>query len=94
MLCISSYYNKKLRLTLLNNFIAEKLDMDHVYISFTSFLWAKTFVGINAFMLNIKGTLGLLFRKKLHQLKLISLKPFVPEELVGKLLLEGKKLSE
>ena len=68
--------------------------MDHIYITFTSFLWARTFVGINALVLNIKGTLGLLFRKKLHQLKLISLKPFLPEELVGKLLLEGKKLSE
>ena len=63
--------------------------MDHVYINFTSYLWARTFVGINAFVLNITGIFSLLFRKKLHQMKVVNPKPFVPEELVGRLLLEG-----
>ena len=68
---------------------AEKLDMDHVFIPFGAFLWARTFVGINAVVLMLGGTLKLIIRKKLYQCNIIKPKPFVPEELVANLLLEG-----
>ena len=64
--------------------------MDHVYIPFLHFLWARFFIGVNATYFWVKEVIVLLIRKKLLKLKYIQSKPFDPKKVVGKLCLEGE----
>ena len=64
--------------------------MDHVYISFSAFLWTSIFVRINTIVLMIKGTISLWIQKRLQKWNLLSPKPFNDEQVVVKLLLESK----
>ena len=66
--------------------------MDHVYISFSAFLWTSTFVRLNTIFLMLKGTIGLWIRRTLQKWKIINMKPFNAEELVAQLLLESKNI--
>ena len=68
---------------------ADKLNMDHIFIPFTSFLWAHLFVGINLMYLWVKGLIILIIRKKLVHFGWIKPKPFEPKEVVGRLCLES-----
>ena len=79
--------------SLCSNDKAEKLDMDHVYIPFLHFLWARFFIGVNATYFWVKEVILLLIRKKLLKLKYIQPKPFDPKKVVGKLCLEGELIT-
>jgi hypothetical protein len=67
---------------------AEKLDMDHVYISYTQLLWAMIFVGPMSFFLWKKNIAWLRIRTFLSSKGLIKVKDFDIEALIGKLVLE------
>ena len=66
--------------------------MDHVYISFSAFLWTSTFVRLNTIFLMIKGTIGLWIRRRLQKWKIINMKPFNAEKVVAQFLLESKNI--
>ena len=51
---------------------AKELDMDHVYVKFSDFLWAYTFVGPFSLLLWKRRTIILRFRKFLHNVGLIN----------------------
>ena len=68
---------------------ADNLNMDHVYLTFPQLLWAYTFVGPNAYYLWLKGLLGLWIRIKLNEMGLLKAIPHDPNEVVGRLCLEG-----
>ena len=68
--------------------------MDHVYISFSAFLWTSIFVRINTIVLMIKGTISLWIQKRLQKWNLLGAKPFNKEELVAKLLLNTNFISK
>jgi len=68
---------------------AKELDMDHVYLSFTQYIWAVTCIGPNSLVLWLKGVLILWLRKKFQKRGFIRPKPYDPAEIVGRLLLEG-----
>ena len=64
--------------------------MDHIYISFSAFLWTSIFVRINTIVLMMRGTISLWIQRRLQKWNLFNAKPFNKEELVAKLLLESK----
>ena len=51
---------------------AKELDMDHVYVKFTDFLWAYTFIGPFSYLLWKRRTIILQFRKFLQNVGLIN----------------------
>jgi hypothetical protein len=63
--------------------------MDHVYISFPSFLWGMTFIGPNALFLWLTGIVKLMIRQYLVRRGLMQVTPFDPEQVVASLFLEG-----
>jgi hypothetical protein len=67
---------------------AASLNMDHIYISFSQFLWAYTFIGPNSYFLWLKGITFLQIRTFLHKRGIIKPKPFVIEELIATMCLE------
>jgi len=73
----------------LSNEKSKNLDMDHVYLTFSQYLWAVTCIGPNSLVLWVKGVALLWLRKKLHKIGYIQPEPFDPSEIVGRLLLEG-----
>lgn len=68
---------------------AHKLDMNHVYVSFSQYIWASLFVGLPAAVFWLRGIAILWLRDKLHNLGWIKPKPFDPANIVAKLCLEG-----
>mmetsp|Transcript_24585 Transcript_24585/g.56282 ORF Transcript_24585/g.56282 Transcript_24585/m.56282 type:complete len:489 (-) Transcript_24585:199-1665(-) len=68
---------------------AKELDMNHIDVTFPSFLWAFTFIGPCSYFLWLKGTTILRIRKKLQKLGYLHPKPFDASEIVGRLILEG-----
>jgi len=73
----------------LSNEKAKDLDMDHVYLTFSQYLWAELRIGLNVIIFAIKGISTLWVRTKLLKYGLIRPKPRNPSEIVGRLLLEG-----
>lgn len=65
------------------------LDMDHVYVSFTDYVWAHYVIAPNAAFLWLSGILTLFARQRLQRWGLISAKPCEPARVVALLLLEG-----
>jgi len=63
--------------------------MNHVYVSFSQYIWASLFVGLPAGICWLKGIAILWLRGKLHNLGWINPKPFDPANIVAKLCLEG-----
>ncbi len=78
------YYKDKIRV---DNF-AEKLDMNHIYLSFSQFLWCQLFVGIPLVFNAIKGISVLVARVICSKLHLIAPESFDPASIVAKLCLE------
>jgi hypothetical protein len=68
---------------------ASELHMDHVYISFPSFLWGMTFIGPNALFLWASGVAKLMIRQYLVRQGLMQVTSFDPEQVVASLFLEG-----
>eukprot|EP00594_Rhizosolenia_setigera_P019149 CAMPEP_0178978970 /NCGR_PEP_ID=MMETSP0789-20121207/25532_1 /TAXON_ID=3005 /ORGANISM="Rhizosolenia setigera, Strain CCMP 1694" /LENGTH=360 /DNA_ID=CAMNT_0020668923 /DNA_START=561 /DNA_END=1640 /DNA_ORIENTATION=- len=68
--------------------IAEELDMDHIYVTFSRVFVDASFVGPNAYFLWIKGCLMLQLRQKLLKKGWIKKKPLNVEKLIATLLLE------
>jgi len=66
---------------------APDLDMDHIFVKFSDFLWAYTFIGPFSYLLWLKGTTVLCFRKMLYKMGLINPKCDY-ETLAAALLLE------
>ena len=61
--------------------------MDHIYVKFVDFLWAYTFIGPFSYLLWLRGTSVLQFRKFLYKIGLINPKCDY-EALAATLLLE------
>ncbi len=68
--------------------VADKLDMNHIYLSFSQFLWGEIFVGIPLAINAIKGIVNLVVRGILLKLGLFAPKSFDPANIVAKLCLE------
>lgn len=51
---------------------AKELNMDHIYVKFTDFLWAYTFIGPFSYLLWKRRTIMLQFRKFLQKIGLIN----------------------
>uniref|UniRef100_A0A7S3PXN6 Uncharacterized protein n=1 Tax=Chaetoceros debilis TaxID=122233 RepID=A0A7S3PXN6_9STRA len=67
---------------------AKKLNMDHQYMPFRSFLWCSVFVGFPLVFVGVVSSLKLMVLKFLQKRGRIEPKIFDRKELVGKLLLE------
>ena len=67
---------------------ADVLDMDHLYLSFTNFLWAFTFIGPFSYLLWGRSVFMLRLRVFLEKKGIIKMKPVDYEKVVGKLCLE------
>ncbi len=67
---------------------AAVLNMDHIYLTYSQYLWAFTFVGPFSFLLWKKGVTLLRLRIFLNKVGLVKMKPVDFEELVGTLVLE------
>ena len=67
---------------------SERLNMDHQYLPFLSYLWGVIFVGHNAAFLWVTGVIKLKIRDTLHKWGWIELKLFDPPSLAAKLILE------
>lgn len=65
------------------------LDMDHVYVSFTDFLWAYYFIAPNAALLWILGIGRLVTRQALCRVGLLAPPVHDEKRLVGQLILES-----
>ena len=72
----------------LNKPKAAVLDMDHIYLTYSQYLWAFTFVGPFSMLLWKKGVFFLRLRVFLHKIGLLKMMPVDYEALVGKLVLE------
>jgi len=51
---------------------AKELDMDHLFVKFSDFLWGFTFIGPFSYLLWLRGTTVLRFRKFLKKMGLIN----------------------
>jgi hypothetical protein len=67
----------------------DELDLNHVRISFDSFVWGHYSVAPPAVALWVSGVATLLFRMRLYRLGLLSPVPHDPARVVGQLVLEG-----
>ncbi|KAL7547262.1 hypothetical protein ACHAWF_010586 [Thalassiosira exigua] len=56
----------------LPNTNAKELDMDHIFLKFSDFLWGYTFIGTFSYILWLRGTFVLRFRKFLQKIGLID----------------------
>ena len=63
-----------------------------MHINFSSFLWAHTFIGPFSYALWKIGVTWLSIRQHLHQLGVMTLKPFDPDLIIGKLCLEQSQV--
>lgn len=68
---------------------ASKLNMDHQYVSFLSYIWAVMFIGHNGTFLYLTGCTKLKVRDVLRRWGWIEPKPFDASDIVGKLILES-----
>jgi hypothetical protein len=68
---------------------SQELDMDHQYVPFRSYVWAATFIGLNAFSLWSTGVTILKIRSILQNINWLQPKLYIPEELAAKLILES-----
>ena len=84
--------NKTAPATLHKTAKAKDLDMDHVYIPFSTFLWAHTFIGPFSYLLWKKGVTWLSIRQYLVKRGILKVKPCNIEELIGKLCLEQSQV--
>eukprot|EP00536_Pseudo-nitzschia_multiseries_P011545 jgi/Psemu1/326493/estExt_fgenesh1_pg.C_3990008 len=71
---------------------AERLDMDHVYIKFSDFLWGHLFIGINAMFLWKSGMFVLGIRETLAKWGIIKVPELDIESLIAKLCLEQSQV--
>ena len=71
---------------------AKELDMDHLYLSFSQYLWAFTFIGPCANILKLKGEIYLRARRFLVKHGIIQVKPVVIESLIATLCLEQSQV--
>jgi len=67
---------------------ARELDMDHIYIGFSDFLWAHCFIGPMSYFLWKKNVAWLIIRQYLVKIGLMKVKPMDIELVVGKCCLE------
>jgi len=67
---------------------AQVLDMDHIYLTYSQYLWAFTFVGPFSYLLWKKGIFFLRLRVFLNKIGLLKMIPVDYEALVGKMVLE------
>eukprot|EP00558_Chaetoceros_sp_UNC1202_P003828 CAMPEP_0197238454 /NCGR_PEP_ID=MMETSP1429-20130617/4929_1 /TAXON_ID=49237 /ORGANISM="Chaetoceros sp., Strain UNC1202" /LENGTH=551 /DNA_ID=CAMNT_0042697609 /DNA_START=33 /DNA_END=1689 /DNA_ORIENTATION=+ len=71
---------------------ASRLDMDHVYLSFSEVLWAFTFIGPASFLYWKQGTTRLRIRAYLAKVGIIKKKPVDLNELAAKIVLEQSQV--
>jgi len=64
------------------------LDMDHIYISFGAYIWAKVFIGNSVVALTLYGLLKLKIRVLLYKFGFVQKKPMNAAEVAAKLVLE------
>merc|ERR550539_712837 len=67
----------------------KEMDMDHVYVNFCDFVLGHYCLAPQAVLFWLSGIICLLVRQRLQRKGLVSPKPFEPECVVAKLLLEG-----
>uniref|UniRef100_A0A6T9HWH4 Uncharacterized protein n=1 Tax=Alexandrium catenella TaxID=2925 RepID=A0A6T9HWH4_ALECA len=67
---------------------SERLDMDHVRLSFPDFLWCLLFVAPGTALLAVGGLLRKKFREVLHSAGAVRPRPHDPAAVTGRLLLE------
>ena len=68
---------------------AEKLNMDHQYVPFLSYVWAVLFIGLNGMFLWMTGCTKLKIRDTLRKWGWLEPKPFDASDVVAKLILES-----
>jgi hypothetical protein len=72
-----------------SNIRITSLDMDHLRVSFSMYLFAMYFIGPSAMLLWINGVFKLMFREFLYKKGFVKPQPHNPSETVAKLLLNS-----
>jgi len=76
------------------NEVAEELNMDHVFIGFTDFLWGYTFIGLMTYTLYLTGIIRLLARKYLVNKGILKLQDPDIDAVVGSMCLEQSQVIQ